>query len=238
MAFDVHVTTPAFGLHDALGHACADEACHEAAPRRAARARDVRLALRLELLTVAWNLAEGVIAVWAARASGSVALLGFGIDSFVELLSGLVLTWRLQAERRATDALRVASLDRRAQALVGLSLFALAAYVAACAAWALAMGERPEASRAGIALTCVSIGVMLGLGRAKRRLAARLGSRALEVDAFQTTACWWLSLITLAGIGLNALWGLWWADPVAALLMALLLVREGRSAWQGEHCHC
>ncbi len=228
----------ALGAHDALGHACADEACAAAAPRRAARAGDVRHGLRLEALTVGWNLAEGVIAVWAARAASSVALLGFGIDSFVELASGLVLAWRLQAERRAADPRRIENLDLCAQRLVGASLFLLAVYVAASALRALFSGERPEPTVVGIVLTCVSIGVMLALGRAKRRLAARLSSHALAADAVQTTACWWLSIITLGGIGLNALCGWWWADPLAALLMTVILAREGRTAWRGDHCHC
>jgi divalent metal cation (Fe/Co/Zn/Cd) transporter len=226
------------GAHDALGHACADDACVEAAPRRAARAADVGRALRLEYLTVAWNLIEGIIAVWAALGAGSVALLGFGIDSFVEMTSGLVLTWRLRAERVAADGQQLERLDRLAHRLVGASLFLLAAYVAWDASRALLLAERPEPTVVGLALTCVSIGVMLWLGRAKRRLAARLGSRALAADAFQTTACWWLSIVTLAGIGLNAACGWWWADPLAALGMTVFLLREGREAWQGDHCHC
>lgn len=226
------------GAHDAPGHACADEACEAAAPRRAARAADVRYGLRLEILTVAWNLAEGLIAVVAARAAGSVALLGFGIDSFVEMASGLVLAWRLHAERRAADPRGIEQLDRRAHKLVGASLVLLAAYVAVVALAALFSRERPQPTVVGLVLSGVSIGVMLALGRAKRRLAARLGSRALAADAFQTTACWWLSVLTLLGIGLNALYGWWWADPLAALLMAGLLVREGRAAWQGDACHC
>ncbi len=129
-------------------------------------------------------------------------------------------------------------LDRRAHQLVGASLFLLAGYVGWDASWALLRREEPEPTLVGLLLTAVSIGVMLWLGRAKRRLAARLGSRALEADAFQTTACWWLSIITLCGIGLNAAFGWWWADPVAALGMTVFLVREGREAWRGDPCHC
>jgi divalent metal cation (Fe/Co/Zn/Cd) transporter len=193
--------------------------------------------LRLEWLTVGWNVAEGVIAVAAALAAGSVALLGFGIDSFVESASGGVLIWRLLAEKgTGADRTAVERLDRRAHKLVALSLFALALYVALDASVALWQGERPEASPVGIALTLVSMVVMLWLGRAKRRAAAALASRALRADAFQTTACWWLSVITLAGIGLNAALGWWWADPVAALGMTPLLIREGREAWRAEDC--
>jgi divalent metal cation (Fe/Co/Zn/Cd) transporter len=127
-------------------------------------------------------------------------------------------------------------LDRRAHQLVGLSLFALAAYVAVDAIASLWRGERPETSWVGIAITTLSLGVMGWLASAKRRAAISLGSRALEADSFQTTACWWLSLITLCGVGLNALVGWWWADPVAALAMTGFLVREGREAWRGDDC--
>jgi divalent metal cation (Fe/Co/Zn/Cd) transporter len=199
----------------------------------------LRGALRLEWLTVGWNVVEGVIAVAAALAAGSVALLGFGIDSFVESASGGVLLWRLFAEMRgASDREAIERLDDRARKLVAGSLFALALYVAVDASVTLWRAERPEASAAGIALTFVSMAVMLWLGRAKRRAAAALGSRALEADAFQTTACWWLSVITLAGIGLNGALGWWWADPVAALGMTILLVREGIETWEGEDCGC
>lgn len=202
--------------------------------RPATRAR----ALRLEYLTVAWNAVEGVVGVWAAVAAGSVALLGFGIDSFVEGLSAVILIWRLRAEQGARDEAAIAALDRRAHKLVALSLFALAAYVAYEAVTSLWHGERPRPSAVGMALTSVSIVVMIWLARAKRRAAAALGSRALEADAFQTTACWWLSVVTLGGIGLNAAFGWWWADPVAALGMTLLIAAEGREAWRGEECAC
>lgn len=198
----------------------------------------LRRALLLEILTVGWNIAEGVIAVTAALAAGSVALLGFGIDSFVESFSGGILLWRLRAERREMSSAEIERLDGRARKLVAFSLFLLAAWVAFDAARSLWERERPEASLVGIVLTTVSMFVMLWLGRAKRRAAAALGSRALEADAFQTTACWWLSVITLAGIGLNALLGWWWADPLAALAMTPLIVSEGREAWRGEECGC
>lgn len=201
-----------------------------------ARAPLLRRALRLEVFTVGWNVVEGLIAVSAGLAAGSVVLVGFGMDSFVEMTSGLVLLWRLRAERRARDRAEIDRLDRLAHKGVAWTLFALAAYVAVDAAKTLWSGEHPETSWIGIALTTVSIGVMLWLARAKRRLAAALGSRALEADAFQTTACWWLSVITLAGVGVNAAFGWWWADPVAALGMTFFLVREGREAWRGEEC--
>lgn len=195
-------------------------------------------ALRLEYLTVGWNLVEGGVAVTAAALAGSVALLGFGIDSFVESASGAVLVWRLLAERRGASREQVERIDAQAHRLVGASLLLLAAYVAFDAASALWSREAPGPSPVGIALTAVSIVAMQWLARAKRRAARRLGSRALEADAFQTTACFWLSIVTLVGIGLNAALGWWWADPVAALAMTLFIVREGIDAWRGEACGC
>jgi divalent metal cation (Fe/Co/Zn/Cd) transporter len=204
----------------------------------AEREEGVRHALRLEYLTVGWNVVEGVVAVTAAVLAGSVALLGFGVDSFVESASGGVLVWRLLAERRGADPERVERLDARAHRLVGASLFLLAAYVAFEAAAALWTREAPRPSAVGIGLAAVSILAMQWLARAKRRAARRLGSRALEADAFQTTACFWLSIVTLAGVGLNALFGWWWADPVAALGMTAFIAREGLEAWRGEGCGC
>ncbi len=214
---------------------CAEggSSCHDAG-----RSELVERGLSLEYLTVGWNVVEGLVSVAAALAAGSVALLGFGIDSFVETTSGLILVWRLRAERGARDHEEIERLDQRAHKLVGLSLFALAAYVAVDAVKALATGERPQPTAWGIGITALSMAVMWWLARAKRRTARSLGSRALEADSFQTTACFWLSLITLAGIGINAVLGWWWADPVAALGMTWFLVSEGREAWRGEDCAC
>ena len=201
------------------------------------RDEDLRRATALEVVTVGWNVVEGVIAVWAGLLAGSVALLGFGLDSFVETFSGGVLLWRLVAERRRPDeAEAIERLERRAVSLVAVSLMALAAYVTCDAAWTLWRARRAEASPAGMILTAVSLVVMWWLARAKRRAARAIGSRAMESDAFQTTACWWLSLVTLAGMGLNAALGWWWADPVAALGVAALIVVEARHAWRGEDC--
>lgn len=196
----------------------------------------LRRALRLEYLTVGWNVVEGLVAVAAALAAGSIALLGFGIDSFVESASGGILIWRLLAEQKVQDPKAVERLDRRARKLVGLSLFALALYIFADSVTSLWRGERPRPSLVGIAVTSISIGVMWWLARTKRRTAVALGSRALEADSFQTTACWWLSIVTLGGIGLNAAFGWWWADPVAAIGMTYFLVREGLEAWRAEDC--
>ncbi len=203
-----------------------------------ARPALLRRALGLEYVTVGWNLVEGVIAITAALAAGSVALLGFGIDSFVESTSGAVLIWRLRAERGARDHEAVERIERRARKLVALSLFLLAAFIAFDAVTTVVAQERPDPSPVGIALTSLSLAVMWWLARAKRRTAIALGSRAMEADAFQTTACWWLSLIVLGGVGLNTLLGWWWADPLAALGMTYFLVREGREAWEGEDDGC
>ena len=200
------------------------------------RAPLLRRALRLEYLTVSWNVVEGVVAVAAARAAGSVALLGFGVESFVESASGGVLVWRLLAERTRADPAAIERVEQRARRLVALSLWALAAYVAIDAALTLWHRERPSPSAVGIALTAVSLVVMQWLARAKRRTARALGSRAMEADAVQTSACMWLSLIVLVGIGVNAALGWWWADPVAALGMTAFIAREGLEAWRGEEC--
>jgi divalent metal cation (Fe/Co/Zn/Cd) transporter len=198
------------------------------------RPRLLARALRLEYLTVGWNVAEGVIAIAAAMASGSVALLGFGIDSFVESASGSVLIWRLHAERRAADEERIEQVERRARRLVAASLALLAAYVAWDSITSLFAGERPEPSVVGIALAAVSLVVMWWLAREKRRVGVALGSRAMTADAFQTDACFWLSLFLLLGIGANALFGWWWADPLAALAMTVFIGREALEAWRGE----
>ena len=192
--------------------------------------------LRLEYLTVGWNVIEGLVAVTAALAAGSVALLGFGIDSFVESGSGLIIVWRLLAEQRHADHERTEAVERRAQRLVAASLVGLAAYIAFDAVSTLLAGERPAPSPVGVALAAVSLGVMWWLARAKRRTAIALGSRAMVADAFQTTACWWLSLAVLIGVGLNTAFGLWCADPVAALVIPVFLLREARDAWAGEDC--
>jgi divalent metal cation (Fe/Co/Zn/Cd) transporter len=194
----------------------------------------LRRGLRLEYLTVGWNIAEGLIAVGAGLAAGSIALVGFGIDSFVETVSGLVLIWRLSAEARGNlDDAAVERVERRAERLVGAAFLLLAAYVAFEAVRSLVQQEAPDASPVGIALTATSIAVMVWLARAKRRTGEALGSRALIADSRQTYACWYLSLVTLVGLGLNAVLGWWWADPVAALGIVVLLVREGVEALRG-----
>ena len=199
------------------------------------RAQLLNRGLRLEYLTIGWNIAEGVIAVGAGLAAGSIALIGFGVDSFVETISGAILVWRLRAETGGgADEERIEQVERRAERLVGVSFAILAAYVAFEAVRTLAAQDRPDASPIGIVLTAVSIGVMLWLAGAKRETGEALASRALIADSHQTYACWYLSVTTLAGLLLNAVFGLWWADPLAALVIAFFLVREAREAWEGE----
>ena len=197
------------------------------------RARDVRRGRTLEYFTVAWNSAETVIALAAGWVAGSIALVGFGVDSFIETSSGLVLLWRLHSD---ADAARRAAVEARALKLVGVSFLALAAYIVYDAGAALLHREAPDESWVGIALAAVSLVVMPVLARAKRRVAARIHSRALAADSRQTDICAFLSAILLAGLGLNATLGWWWADPVGALLMTPILLQEAREAFRGERC--
>ena len=200
------------------------------------RPRLLARALRLEYLTVGWNIVEGVIAIAAATVSGSVALMGFGIDSFVESASGSVMIWRLLAERHADedDEERIEHVERRARKLVAASLVLLAVYIAWDSITSLISGDRPQPSMVGIVLALASLLVMWWLARQKRRVGLALGSRAMTADAFQTDACFWLSLFLLVGIGANALFGFWWADPLAALGMTFFIGREAIEAWRAD----
>lgn len=198
----------------------------------AGRAALVRRGRLLEYLTVGWNSLEGLIAVGAGLAAGSVALVGFGFDSVIEVTSGLALLWRLHmdAPERRERA------ERTALKLVGWSFMLLGAYVVFDAVQSLVRREPPEASYVGIALAALSLVVMPLLARAKRRVAVGINSRALAADSRQTDICAYLSAILLAGLALNALLGWWWADPVAALSMVPIIVKEGVGALRGEAC--
>lgn len=187
----------------------------------------------LEYLTIGWNILEGIVAILSGMLVGSVALIGFGIDSGIESTSGGILLWRLQAERRGRNAEAV---ERRALRLVGFSFLLLAAYVAFDVCKTLLSRERPERSLIGILLSVLSLIVMPLLARAKRRAAAQLNSRALHADSRQTSICAYLSAILLGGLLLNALFGWWWADPIAAAVMVPIILREGREALSGESC--
>jgi divalent metal cation (Fe/Co/Zn/Cd) transporter len=196
------------------------------------RSQSLRRGRVLEYLTIIWNLLEGIISVGAGLLAGSIALVGFGFDSFIESLSGGALLWRLHLDaperrERAEDiALKV----------VGISFLLLAAYVAFDAIKSLIQREPPEASYPGIAIAALSLVVMPFLARAKRKVASQLNSRALQADSRQTDICAYLSAILLGGLLLNALFGFWWADPVAALVMVPIIAREGIEALRGEQC--
>lgn len=196
----------------------------------ATRAVNLRRGRLLEYLTIGWNMLEGVIAVAAGLVAGSVALVGFGFDSFIESFSGGALLWRLRSdedsERREAIALK----------LVGASLLLLAAYVAFDAGKSLILREPPESSYVGIGLSALSLIVMPLLARAKRRVAAEINSRALQADSRQTDICAYLSAILLGGLILNATLGWWWADPIAALVMVPIIAKEGIEALRGETC--
>jgi divalent metal cation (Fe/Co/Zn/Cd) transporter len=203
------------------------------------RQRLLRRGLLLEVATVLWNLAEGVVAVTAGTLSGSVALIGFGIDSFVETASAVVVGWRLNAELRGRSAEASEHLERTASKIAGVLLLLLAAYVTIDAGRRLlGFGAEARESFLGILLTSVSLVVMPFLGWSKLRTARALSSRALRADAYETIACAWLSLTTLVGLALNASFGWWWADPLAALCLVPLIVREGLEGLRGEECGC
>lgn len=197
-----------------------------------ARAASVRRGRLLEYLTIGWNSLEAIISIIAGLIAGSVALVGFGLDSLIEVSSGAALLWRLHldAPERRERAERVAL------KLVGASFLLLAAYVAYDSVKSLIRREAPEASYVGIAVAALSLAVMPLLARAKRRVAAAISSRALQADSRQTDICTYLSAILLGGLILNALFGWWWADPVAALMMIPIIAKEGIEALRGETC--
>src|SRR5712691_8200288 len=192
----------------------------------------LRRGIALEGVTVGYNALEGIIAIAAGVAAGSVALTGFGIDSVIEVTSGALLWWRLRAELGSAPL--GPTVERCAARGARFLLLALGVYIVTDSARLLLMGNRPESSPVGIVLTALSLIVMPLLARAKLSVAASLGSRALRADAHETIVCAWLSATTLVGLGLNAVLGWWWADPVAALAMLPLIVREGVEAWRGE----
>ena len=188
-----------------------------------------RQAIRLEYFTIGWNSLEAVVALFAGWLAGSIALVGFGLDSIIETASGAALLWRLR-QRGDFEA----AAESRALRFVGLTFFALAAYVTYESVRDLRGGQHAEESLLGIALAAVSLIVMPLLGRAKRRLARQLNSRALAADGMETYLCSYLSFALLLGLGANAWLGWWWADPVAALLMVAFMLREGVEAFRGD----
>ncbi|MCB0985047.1 MAG: cation transporter [Ilumatobacter sp.] len=215
--------------HDHDGHD--HDHGQEAQPPFHERAGAVRRAVHLNRISIGYNVVEAGVALAAGLAAGSISLLGFGLDSVVEVAASVILAWRLTAERR--DGCTQQS-DRVAVKAIALSFAALAAYVGTSAVVKLAHADRPEASVTGIVLTALSLVLMPWLAREKRRLAPLLGSRAQQAEAAQTSLCAWLSAVVLAGLVVNALAGWWWADPVAALAVAALAAREAVTTWRAE----
>jgi divalent metal cation (Fe/Co/Zn/Cd) transporter len=197
------------------------------------RAQLVRRARLLAWLGLGWHAIEAAVAIGAGVAAGSIALVGFGADSLIESVAGFVLLWRLAGRRSESEAA-----ERRAQKLIALSFYVLAAYVAVEAVRNLATGEHPDTSYVGIALAVAALVTMPPLAIAKARVGDRLGSSATKSEGRQNMLCAYLSIALLVGLSANALFGAWWADPLTALLIAGVAVREGREAWRGDACSC
>lgn len=197
------------------------------------RREQVFRAIRLEYFTVGYNILEGLVALFLGGISNSVALIGFGLDSFVETFSGFVVLRRFRAEARGDCAEEA---EAKALKYVGWSFFILAAYISADVAHKLLTGERPDPSTPGIVLAILSLVIMPVLAYRKRMVGERLASQSLISDSKQTLACTLLSVFLLTGLVLNAAFGWWWADPLGALAMVPWLVQEGREALSGKMC--
>jgi divalent metal cation (Fe/Co/Zn/Cd) transporter len=191
----------------------------------------VRRARILAWTGIAWHFIEFAIAVGAGIAASSIALIGFGADSLIESVAGFIVLWRFAASRSHSD-----DAERRAQQLIAVSFFVLAAYVAAEAIRTLIGGTHPDASWIGIGLAAFTAPTMPLLALAKRRVGNRLGSAATVQDGVQNMICAYLSVALLAGLLANALGGWWWADPLAALVIVAVALREGRESWRDEGC--
>ena len=187
---------------------------------------------RVQVLTIAWMTVEAVVSLFASWKARSPALLAFGGDSAIELFSAVVVLWRFRAAAAHEDA------ERRAARVAGTLLFALAAYVAVSSALSLLGYSEPRPALAGIAILVAALAVMPWFAKEKRRLSAATGSAALRADAAQSALCAYLSLIALVGLAVNAIWHMAWADPVAALLIIPLVLREGWRAIRGTPCDC
>lgn len=195
------------------------------------RARLERRARRLAWGGIAWHVVEFAIAVVAGVAAGSIALIGFGADSLIEALAGIVVLWLFTGHRRGSRGA-----ERRAQQLIAVTFFVLGAYVGIESVRSLVGGGHPEVSWVGIGLAAFTAPTMPLLARAKRRVGSTLSSSAAVKEASQTQLCAYLSIALLVGLGANALFGWWWADPLVALVIAVVAVKEGRESWQGEGC--
>ena len=196
--------------------------------------RWIRRSLWLVAGTMVYNALEAVVALWAGVGAGSIALVGFGLDSIIELAAAAVVLWRIAIEARGTDSQRVTRAERRVRRFVGATFLALAAYVLMQSAWGLWAGDAPEESVVGLVLAAVSLVVMPVIAWGKLRAAEAIGSGALRAEAKETLACSYLSLCLLLGLAANAAFGWWWADPLAALLMVPWLVREGLEGFEQD----
>jgi cation diffusion facilitator family transporter len=197
-----------------------------------------RWAWWLTALTIGWNSLEAVVAISSGLMAGSIALVGFGLDSVVEVSSALVIVWRLS--HRSSDHTTDERIERRAVRLIAMSFFAIALYVVYDSATKLlGISDEPDSSPVGLAITALSLIVMPVLAWAKRRVASGLRSVALRADAAETQLCTYLSAVVLIGLAANSLFGWWWMDPIAGLVVAALAVREGWNAWtSGDLCEC
>ena len=193
----------------------------------------VRRGKRLEYFTIAYNSLEGLVSIVAGAIAGSVSLIGFGLDSIVEVTSGAAMLWRLHHD---LDCSRREKVERTTLRIVGGCFIALAAYIAYESAATLIGNRVPDRSIPGIAVAAVSVVVMPILSKAKRRVAAGIGSGAMQADSRQTDFCTYLSVILLGGLLLNALLGWWWADPVAGLVMVPIIGKEGVDGLRGKAC--
>jgi divalent metal cation (Fe/Co/Zn/Cd) transporter len=188
-----------------------------------------RRARLLAAASVAYNLVEAAVSIAAGAIAGSVALVAFGLDSVIEVSSGLVILWQFRHRLPHTR-------ERQALRLIGVSFFALAAYVTLDSLQALLAGDRAAPSTLGIAIACASLTVMPFLSWAQRRTGQRLASGSVVADSQQTLLCTYLSTVLLGGLLINTTLGWWWADPLAGLAIAAVATREGRQAWQGHTC--
>jgi divalent metal cation (Fe/Co/Zn/Cd) transporter len=204
-----------------------------AAPRDEHRRQLVRWARALAWLGLAWHIVEAAVAIGAGVAASSVALVGFGADSLIEGLAGIVVIW-LMAQSRSSSA----AAERRAQQLIAATFGLLAAYIAVESLRDLVAGHHPQVSWVGVALSVVTLATMPPLARAKRRVGEQLGSAATASESRQTLLCAYLSAALLTGLLANAVLGWWWADPIAALAIAGVAAREGGEAWRGDACGC
>ena len=196
-----------------------------------------RRALRLETFTIAWNVVEAFVAVGAGLASGSVALVSFGVDSAIEVTSAAGLFWRLRKAGPDADAAEESDAERKALYIVAATFFALAAYITYESVSGLATDEQPESSTVGLVLSVLSLVIMPTLAWWKQRTGKEMGSRALQADAMETWVCSYLSLALLVGVGLHAALGWAWADPLAALAMLPVILYEGWETLQEARQH-